>query len=96
MEALGITEGGKLSILTQKSLKILRRCSLAPHVVVLGCHQIAHFKAQMTCYILMCSTIIYRARGGAQEHFKFLKSRFFGYERPSDAHSATQEKVEAD
>ena len=31
-----------------------------------------------------------QARGGAREPFSLRNPEFFGYERPSDAHSATQ------
>ena len=36
-----------------------------------------------------------QALGGARELFSLFKSRFFGYERPSDAHSATRRSSEA-
>ena len=42
----------------EKSLVTLPRRSLAPRVVVLECHQMAHCKALMVCYILICSMII--------------------------------------
>ena len=37
-----------------------------------------------------------QALGGARELFSLFKSRFFGYERPSDAHSATERSERAD